>query len=170
MGCSLPGSSVHGIFQARILKWLTIPSPGNLLQGSNPGLLQCRWILYCLSHQRSPFIYLYTPQSMIQITPRPDLSPMTDRSSHSSQTRAPESPSLSACFPSRWFSARPLSPWPLKPSSSRGLLQGPAPSPEAPHNCSTRGTILQKLRLYPRQSPLVPEVLPASLQYFLPRQ
>ena len=28
--CSLPGSSVHGIFQARILEWVAIPSPGNL--------------------------------------------------------------------------------------------------------------------------------------------
>ena len=25
-------------------------------QGSNPGLPHCRWILYCLSHQRSPRI------------------------------------------------------------------------------------------------------------------
>ena len=25
MDCSLPGSSVHGIFQARILKWVAIP-------------------------------------------------------------------------------------------------------------------------------------------------
>ena len=25
MGCSLPGSSVHGILQARILEWITIP-------------------------------------------------------------------------------------------------------------------------------------------------
>ena len=54
--CSLPGSSVHG------------DSPGKntgvgshaLLQGifptqgSNPGLLHCRWIRYCLSHQGSP--------------------------------------------------------------------------------------------------------------------
>ena len=24
-------------------------------QGSNPGLLNCRWILYCLSHQGNPF-------------------------------------------------------------------------------------------------------------------
>ena len=52
MGCSLPGSSVHG------------DSPGKntgvgcyaLLQmifptlGSNPGLLHCRWILYQLSY------------------------------------------------------------------------------------------------------------------------
>ena len=55
MNCSLPGSSVHGIFQARI-------SGNSLLQGilsiqgSNPGLSQCRQILYLLNHQG---IYLY---------------------------------------------------------------------------------------------------------------
>ena len=43
MDCSLLGSSVHRILQARILEWLTVPSPGNLpLQEWNPGLLQCR--------------------------------------------------------------------------------------------------------------------------------
>ena len=26
MDCSLPGSSVHGILQARILEWITVPS------------------------------------------------------------------------------------------------------------------------------------------------
>ena len=26
MDCSLPGSSVHGILQARILKWIVMPS------------------------------------------------------------------------------------------------------------------------------------------------
>ena len=38
---SLPDSSVHGIFQARILEWVAISSsPGGLLtQGSNPSLL-----------------------------------------------------------------------------------------------------------------------------------
>ena len=30
MDCSLPGSSVHEIFQARILEWLLFPSPGDL--------------------------------------------------------------------------------------------------------------------------------------------
>ena len=56
MNCSLPGFSVHG------------DSPGKntgvgchallqgvfLTQGSNLGLLHCRWILYALSHLRSP--------------------------------------------------------------------------------------------------------------------
>ena len=30
MNCSLPGSSVHGIFQARILELLAFPTPGDL--------------------------------------------------------------------------------------------------------------------------------------------
>ena len=52
--CSLPGSSVHGIFQARItgmgchfLLQEIFPT-----QGLNPG--HCRQMLYCLSHQGSP--------------------------------------------------------------------------------------------------------------------
>ena len=28
MDCSLPGSSIHGIFQARVLEWVPLPSPG----------------------------------------------------------------------------------------------------------------------------------------------
>ena len=43
MDCSPPGSSVHGILQARILEWAAMPSSrGSSLdrtQGSNPGLL-----------------------------------------------------------------------------------------------------------------------------------
>ena len=35
MDHSLPGSSVHGIFQARILEWLPFPTPGDL---PNPGI------------------------------------------------------------------------------------------------------------------------------------
>ena len=38
MDCSPPGSSVHGILQARILEWVAIPSPGDLLDpGTEPG-------------------------------------------------------------------------------------------------------------------------------------
>ena len=51
MDCNLPGSSVHGISQARILEWVDIPFP---TQGLNLGLLHCRKILYHLSHQGSP--------------------------------------------------------------------------------------------------------------------
>ena len=35
MDCSLRGSSVHGIFQARVLEWLPFPSPGDL---PDPGI------------------------------------------------------------------------------------------------------------------------------------
>ena len=35
MDCSLPGSSVHGIFQPRILEWVAISSPGDL---PDPGI------------------------------------------------------------------------------------------------------------------------------------
>ena len=50
--CSLPGSSVHGILQARILEWVAIPVSRGSSQARdlNPGLLHSRWILYHLSH------------------------------------------------------------------------------------------------------------------------
>ena len=35
MDCSLPGSSVHGISQARIQEWVPFPPPGDL---SNSGI------------------------------------------------------------------------------------------------------------------------------------
>ena len=99
MDCSPPGSSVHGILQARIPNWVAVSfsrgssrtrgwtrvslgphglQPTRLLcpwnslgkntgvgchallqrtfptQGSNPGLLHCRQILYQLSYQGSP--------------------------------------------------------------------------------------------------------------------
>ena len=51
MDCSLLGSSVHGILQARILKWDSLLQGIFLTQGLNQGLLDCRWILYHLSYQ-----------------------------------------------------------------------------------------------------------------------
>ena len=58
MNCSLPGSSVRGLLQARILEWVAMPSSKgggieSCIQGLNPGLLHCRQILYHLSHQGS---------------------------------------------------------------------------------------------------------------------
>ena len=56
--CDPMDYTIHGILQARILKWVAVP----LLQGIfptqrlNPGLPHCRWILYQLSHQGSPRI------------------------------------------------------------------------------------------------------------------
>ena len=52
---SRPGSSVHRIFQTRILEWVAISFSrrSSQTQGSNLGLLHCKQILYHLSHQRS---------------------------------------------------------------------------------------------------------------------
>ena len=64
MDCSPPDSSVHEIFQVRILEWVTMPSSGIFLtHRSNPcllGLLNCRQILYPLSHLGSPGLELRT--------------------------------------------------------------------------------------------------------------
>ena len=71
---SPPVSSVHGIFQARVLEWLTIFLLQGifLTQGSNPGLLHCRQMLYHLSHHGSPHLsvqfhgikYIHTVQTL----------------------------------------------------------------------------------------------------------
>ena len=56
MDCSLPGFSVHGIFQARYWSGLPFPSPGDL---PNPGIesMSCTFCIgrfFTLSHQGSP--------------------------------------------------------------------------------------------------------------------
>ena len=45
---SPPGPSLHGILQARTLQWVAIPFSSGIFptQGSNPGLLHCRQMLY----------------------------------------------------------------------------------------------------------------------------
>ena len=56
MDCSQPGSSVHGILQARTLGvgYHSLLQGIFLSQGSNPDLLHCRQILYHLNCQGSP--------------------------------------------------------------------------------------------------------------------
>ena len=46
MDCSLPGSSVLGILQARILGWTAILQGIFQIEGSNLCLLHCRQFLY----------------------------------------------------------------------------------------------------------------------------
>ena len=55
MDCSLPGSSIHGIFQARVLEWVAISFSRGSSQPRDrtPGLLHCKQTLYRLSHQGS---------------------------------------------------------------------------------------------------------------------
>ena len=47
MDCSPPGSSVHRLLHARILQWVTMPFPGDLLDpGIKPSLLHCKQIIW----------------------------------------------------------------------------------------------------------------------------
>ena len=41
MDCSLPGSTVHGILQARILKWVAMPSSRGSFQPRDPTRISC---------------------------------------------------------------------------------------------------------------------------------
>ena len=53
MDCSLPGSSVHGILQARILEWVAIPFSRGPSWPSDPTWFSCiEGRLYHLSHQK----------------------------------------------------------------------------------------------------------------------
>ena len=58
MDCSLPGLSVHGILQARILEWVAIPFSREFSwpRYQNPGLLHCRQIQFP-GDQGSPMVW-----------------------------------------------------------------------------------------------------------------
>ena len=51
MDCSLPGSSVHGIFQARTLQQLPSSTPGNL---PDPGI-ERNWSLLSFLHWQADY-------------------------------------------------------------------------------------------------------------------
>ena len=70
MDYGLPGSSVHGILQARILEWVAIPFCRGfiLMEGLNPSLLPWRQILYHLSNQGGLLVFakvLFTEHQQI---------------------------------------------------------------------------------------------------------
>ena len=69
MDCSPPGSSVQGILQARILKWVASSLLQGIFptQGSNASLLHCRQSLYHQSHHRKEIIKLCFPQMLLYI-------------------------------------------------------------------------------------------------------
>ena len=57
--CSLPDSSVHGIFQVRILEWLPFPSPGDLPDPRTEPISALLVDCFPLSHQGSPLCLMY---------------------------------------------------------------------------------------------------------------
>ena len=61
MDCNPPGSSVHGILQARILEWVAMPSPRGSSRPKDPTWVSyvfCigRWVLYHPHHLGSPLV------------------------------------------------------------------------------------------------------------------
>ena len=73
MNCSLPGSSVHGVLQARILEWVAMPSSREIFptQGSNPWLLQ---LMHCRQITAEPpgkpiliYILPYNPKRYFEL-------------------------------------------------------------------------------------------------------
>ena len=69
--CSPPGSSLHGISQAKILEWVALSFPrGSSQQGSNQHLsscLYCRWILSPLSLLASPSLCSLTNFTEVEL-------------------------------------------------------------------------------------------------------
>ena len=62
MDCSPPGSSVHGIFQARILEWVVISYSRGSSQPRDRTRVSCissisRWILYHCATWESPLTH-----------------------------------------------------------------------------------------------------------------
>ena len=68
--CDPMAHPVNGILQARILEWvgsLTLLQGIFSIQGSNPGLLHCRQILYQLSNKGNPRILEYIAYPLSQL-------------------------------------------------------------------------------------------------------
>ena len=87
MDCSPPGSSVHGVSQARILERLPFPSPGDLLEpGSNSCLLHLpHWQVgpIPLRHLGSPCTG--NPRHILMMTMMKSNSPRMPQSIHDSK-------------------------------------------------------------------------------------
>ena len=71
MNCSPPGSSVHEIFQARILEWVAIFSSRGSFWPRDPACISCiscigRRILYQLCHLESPGVTIQPSNSTPQ--------------------------------------------------------------------------------------------------------
>ena len=71
MDCSPPGSSVHGILQARTLEWIAIPFSRRSSQPRDQTQVSCigRWILYHLSHQERQFPDAYSKLTSQELDP-----------------------------------------------------------------------------------------------------
>ena len=104
MDRSLPGSSVHGILQARIRG----VSCHTLLQGIFP-TQRSNLHLFCLLHPQAASIPL-VPSGKPSLQNRPQFCQDSD------PNKIPATPWDSAPYPSHWLEAG-RNPWPLRPES-----------------------------------------------------
>ena len=104
MDCSPPDSSVHGIYQAGILEWVALSFSREIFptQGSNPGLLYCRWILNQLNHRSFPLLHVFSSVQFSRSVVSNSLRP------HESQHTRPPCPSPT---PRVHLNSRPSSRW-----------------------------------------------------------
>ena len=92
---NLPGTSVHGILQARILEWVAIPFSRRifLTQGSSPGLRRGRQTLYDLRHQGSPRSWSWSQPTWAQSKTKAPTNPdpiFTPNQLHKKQNICPD--------------------------------------------------------------------------------
>ena len=72
--CSPPGSSVHGILQARMLEWVAVPSSRGSSQPSDRTCIfyvSCfgRWVLFHYCHLGSPTFVVFFPKRSSSLLP-----------------------------------------------------------------------------------------------------
>ena len=73
---ALPGSTIRGILQARMLKWVAIPFAGGSSQPRDWIRVSqhCKQILYCLSHQGRQRLYKFAVKRQYSICNNTDKS------------------------------------------------------------------------------------------------
>ena len=86
MGVSCQAPLSMGFLRLEYWSGSLFPSPGDLPHpGIDPGLLPCRWILYCRSHQGSPQAHLDTHLNAAAVPPPSPLSLRLPSSVHDAE-------------------------------------------------------------------------------------
>ena len=68
MDCNLPGSSVHGILQARILEWVAVPFSGGSSQPRDRTQVSCiAGRFFTIWATREALVWLYSLNKIISL-------------------------------------------------------------------------------------------------------
>ena len=143
MDCSPPGSSVHGILQARILEWVASPfskgfsQPRDQWVDHNAGILHCRQILDRLSQEGSLGRTVFNPKGQSIREPLRLLSSLERKEWSFSSFSHPPLPPTRFLPPRRAWSLCPTHPLALKEHFSVGPESEKCSSlPGGPHGQS----------------------------------